>query len=53
VTTLNSLSGDGNWNLQTAYKVNSDSAGRKIVGVGTHTISGTTYTRGFVLSGWD
>jgi hypothetical protein len=53
VTTLNSFSGDSSWNLRRAYKINSEASNRSIVGVGTHTVSGTAYQRGFVLYNWD
>jgi len=53
VTTLNSFHGDSFWNLRRAYKINSEASNRAIVGVGTHTVSGTEYKRGFVLYNWD
>ncbi len=53
VQTANSIAADANWNLIRAYKINSDSAGRKVVGYGTHTVGGVSSVRGFVLSSWD
>jgi hypothetical protein len=53
VSILNSLANDGNWNLIRAYKVNSESSGRKIVGYGTYSAGGFAPYRGFVLSNWD